>query len=166
MTEPDLIDEFAQHIQNMTGKPCWSVQYSGIGSLANLHIGERITRDQPMLHQDFQISMEERVYQGEFILYLEECPWRLDGPEKVEASWMDTEDDSRRILEGLGLLQDRAIQKAELTRPGFDLCLHFDGDYALRIFPDQVDPETGDNYSLRVRDDTYVVAANSTLYIE
>ena len=166
MTTVNLIDEFDAHIQSMVGKLCWSVQISGIGSLANIHIGEKVERSQPMLHQDFKLAMDERAYVGEYVLYLEECPWRLDGPDHVIASWMDSSEHGGRIHGGLTELMNRQVQNTVLLRPGLDLGLEFAGGYILRVFPDQIDPEEGDNYSLTVNDLTYVVAAKSTLYLD
>ena len=166
MTTTALVDEFENQIQGMVGKLCWSVQVSGVGSLANLHIGEKIARTQPMLHQDFQLEMDERAYVGQYVLYLEECPWRLDGPDGVIASWMDSSDRGGRIHTGLPELVNRQIQRVQLRRPGLDLELYFTGGYTLRVFPDQVNPDEGDNYSIVIGDATYVVAANSTLYID
>lgn len=166
MTTANLIDEFEAQVQSMVGKLCWSVQISGIGSLANLHFGEKIARSQPMLHRDFKLEMDERAYVGEYVLYLEECPWRLDGPDGVIASWMDSSEHGGRIHSGLPELTNRQVQSTALLRPGLDLGLEFAGGYILRVFPDQVDPEEGDNYSLTVHDLTYVIAANSTLYVD
>ena len=166
MTATALIDEFENRIQGMVGKLCWSVQVSGVGSLANLHIGEKIPRTQPMLHKDFNLEMDERAYVGEYVLYLEECPWRLDGPEGVIASWMDSSDQGGRIRSGLPQLTNRQVQRTQLRQPGLDLELDFAGGYTLRVFPDQVDPDEGDNYSIAIGDTTYVVAANSILYVD
>jgi hypothetical protein len=135
MATVELIDEFEAHVQAMVGKLCWSVQVSGIGSLANLHIGEKIQRTQPMLHQDFKLEMDERAYVGEYVLYLEECPWRLDGPDSVIASWMDSSEHGGRIHSGLSELTNRQVQRTTVLRPGLDLVLHFAGGYTLRIFP-------------------------------
>jgi len=161
-----LIDQFIEIMAGLVGQTCWSVQVSGIGSLANLHFGEKIKRPKPMIHQDFRISMEERAYHGEYILYLEECPWRLDGPDGVLVTWMDSADPGGRIYEKLPLLKEHTVQNTEVFTPGLDLAVHFDGGYTLRIFPDQVDADEGDNYSFTHRDNTYIVTARSQIYIE
>ena len=166
MSETDLIEKFASQLQGLIGEICWSVQVSGIGSLANLHFGTQRNRSQPLLHQDFRLSMEERAYQGEYILYLEECPWRLDDSERVLATWMDESEDGGRISENLPRLNGARVEKVEVCRPGLDLTIWFANGMTLRVFPDQVDAEVGDNYSVVLMDETYVIAANSTLYID
>jgi hypothetical protein len=162
-----LVKSFETMILGMIGKTCWSVQMSGVGSLANLQIGEKVKRAQPLLHQDFKLSMEERAYIGEYVLYLEECPWRLETAEAVVCTWMDESTPDGQMNTGLKQVIDRQVERAEITRPALDLTLYFTGHYVLRVFPDQVDPDEGDNYSITHNETaTYVIAADSTLYIE
>jgi len=161
-----LIDQFINLIHGLTGQTCWSVQVSGVGSLANMHFGDKIKRAKPMIHQDFRITMEERAYQGQYILYLEECPWRLDGPEGVLVTWMDSSDPGGRIYEKLPVLKGQSVIKTDILQPGLDLMIQFDGGYTLRVFPDQVDADEGDNYAFVDGDETYIVTARSHLYTE
>jgi len=162
-----LIKSFEAMILGMIGKTCWSVQVSGVGSLANLQIGEKIKRAQPLLHKDFQLSMEERAYIGEYVVYLEECPWRLETADAVVCTWMDESTPDGRMVTGLKQLTGRQIEHTEITSPALDLVLRLTGHYVLRVFPDQVDPDEGDNYSITHNEATsYVIAAASTLYIE
>ncbi len=162
----DAQQQFRAVIDRLPGLPCWSVQVSGVGSLVNLQLGNKVKRDYVMAHPDFELSTDERVFQGEIILYLEECPWRLDGPESVICTWMDENTPEGRLTQGIMQLKDRIIQQATLSQPGLDLTLTFDGNYVLRVFPDQINPDEGDNYSLTAGDETFVIAARSTLYIE
>lgn len=161
-------EAFIAAVARLVGMPCWSVQVSGIGSLANLHFGEKVRRDQIMSHPDFQIDVDERVYQGQVTLYLEECPWRLDSPDEVLCSWMDSSEPGGRLFQELSSLKDHTVTAAEVTLPAFDLTIQFDSGQTLRIFPDQANPDEGDNYSLveTLEQRTFVLAAHSTLYIE
>jgi hypothetical protein len=52
-----LVAEFEAALNRLVGQSCWSVQISGVGSLVSFNIGEKIRRDQPMLHPDFKISI-------------------------------------------------------------------------------------------------------------
>jgi hypothetical protein len=158
--------EFEAVVRRMSGLPCWSVQISGVGSLANLHFGWKIRRDDPMLHPDFKVSDEERFFQGEIVLYIEDCPWRLDGREAVLASWLDSSEPNGAIDTEMKALMGQTVERAEVSRPGLDLTIYFDGGSVLQIFPDQVDAEQGDNYALKTLQTTFIVAARSILYTE
>jgi hypothetical protein len=161
-----IANEFEAAAHRMSGLPCWSVQISGVGSLVNLHFGEKVRRDEPMLHPDFRVSDEERFFQGEIVLYIEDCPWRLDGREAVLASWLDSSEAGGAIDTEMKALMGQTVERSEVSRPGLDLTIYFDGGSILRIFPDQVDAEQGDNYALTTAETTYIVAARSTLYTE
>lgn len=160
----DTMTEFDALIARLSGKTCWSVQVSEVGSLANLHFGEKVRREQVLAYPDFQLDVDERVYHGEIVLYLEECPWRLDGPDAVVCTWMDDSSPEGQLNQGLHQLKGRQVINAHISHPGLDLAIHFDGDFVLRVFPDQVDPDEGDNYAIHNGGMTYVVAAGSTLY--
>ncbi len=169
MTHEETIAQFITTVHRLQGMPCWSVQISGVGSLANLHFGGKIRRDKDkmMTHPDFKVDVDERIYQGEVVLYLEECPWRLDSITEVVCSWMDENEAGGRLHKGLMMLKDRRVTDAEVIQPGFDLIISFEGGLILRVFPDQVDPETGDNYAVNTaHGETFVLAANSTLHTE
>ncbi|GAB4315957.1 MAG: hypothetical protein Kow00117_07800 [Phototrophicales bacterium] len=159
----DATQAFLALVSRLRGMPCWSVIVSGVGSLANLHFGEKIERDEHLVHVNFKITPEERVYRGEIIVYLEECPWRLDGLDSVICSWMNT---TKTIKQGLAQLKGDVVQDAVVSLPGYDLIIRFESGYVLRVFPDQVNADEGDNYSVYSDGKTYVLAANSTLYIE
>lgn len=167
MTKTDLINHFIDTITNLKGKPCWSVQISGVGSLANLHFGAKIPRQQVMAHPDFKIDVDERVNQGEVVLYLEECPWRVDSSTAVLCSWMDENAEGGRLVEGLMQLKGLSVVEAEVVQPALDLILTFEGGLVLRVFPDQANPDEGDNYAVSLADGTmFILSAHSTLYVE
>lgn len=47
-----------------------------------------------------------------------------------------------------------------------DALLGFDGGLTLRVFPDQANADEGDNYAIEADGNTYILAAQSTLYRE
>ena len=161
-----LFAEFETALKRMVGQTCWSVQDSGIGSLFSLQIGQKEQRDQPMAHHEFKISVEERVYRGEFILYVEDCPWRIETSEKVLATWLDDNTQDGAMNKVIQQFVGRKVDQVDVSRPGLDLSLRFEGELTLRLFPDQIDADEGDNYSLAVQEKTYIAAAQSTLYAE
>jgi hypothetical protein len=167
MTNTDIINQFINVIESLKGKPCWSVQVSGVGSLANLHFGAKIPREQALTHPDFKIGVEERMNQGEIVLYLEECPWRVDSPSAVLCSWMDENRTGGRLVEGLMQLKGLDVVDVQVIQPAFDLIITFAGGLVLRVFPDQANADEGDNYAVNLSDGTtFILSAHSTLYIE
>jgi hypothetical protein len=160
------IDEFERVLQGLVGQPCWSVQISGVGSLVNLNFGERIRRKQPLTMPDFKLTVEEREFQGAYVLYLEDCPWRLESAQVVLATWLDSSEAGGTLAVAAQRLRDQRVAAVELQRPGLDLVLRFEDDLRLRVFPDQIEADEGDNYALALPDRVYVVAARSTLYID
>lgn len=161
-----MFDELKSAVSNMVGLTCWSAQISGVGSLVSLQIGEKIRRDQPMVHPDFKLTEEERFFRGTYILYVEDCPWRLESSDFVLTTWLDDSGPKGNLAAQIASLAGQTITYADVTHPGLDLCIRFDSGVTLRIFPDQIDPDEGDNYALSLVDQTFVVAARSTLYID
>jgi hypothetical protein len=161
-----LFNEFQQIVQRMQGLPCWNVQAGAIGSLVNLHLGERIPLQQPLPFPNPQLSEEAHRYRGEIVLYIEDCPWRLDGADRVLASWLDSNVPTGPIVSEMTRLVGQQVTEVALTRPSLDLALTFDSGSVLRVFPDQVDPNEGDNYSVSLPEKTFIVAARSTLYLD
>ena len=161
-----LITEFESTLNQLVGQSCWSAQISGVGSLVSLHFGEKIKRDEPMTHMDYQLTNEERFYRGVFILYVEDCPWRVETPQEVLATWLDENAPGGPMEAAIHRFVGQQVQEVTLIQPGLDLVLQFAEGLTLRIFPDQVDADVGDNYSLTHIDRTYIVAARSTLFVE
>lgn len=160
----NIVDEFEASLKAMIGQPCWSVQAGAVGSMASLHIGDKVPRVLPYPNQS--LTPEEHRFQGAYLLYVEDCPWRIEDSEAVLASWLDSNAPDGPIVVQMKALVDRVIEDVQLIRPGMDLVVYFSGGRVLRIFPDQADPDEGDNYSLALQDRTFVVAARSTVYID
>ncbi len=158
------LDQFAEAVQSLVGKPCWNVLAGAVGSLASLDIGAKVERDEPMPFRNTKMALESHKYRGEVVLYIEDCPWRLDGPDAVIASWTDSNAPQGPIVTGLNQLVGQTIADAQITRPGLDLVLTFENGYVLRLFPDQSDPNEGDNYALDVHGQrSFVIGAHSQL---
>jgi hypothetical protein len=160
------LEELEQALRRLVGLPCWNLQAGAIGSLMSLHIGEKIPLNKPLPYPNTQLSPDEHKYRGEYVLYVEDCPWRLDGTDAVIASWTDSGAPDSPLITGTRQLIGQRIEGLDLIRPGLDLILYFSNGLTLRVFPDQSDPDEGDNYSLSLADRTYIVAARSTVYVE
>lgn len=158
---------FESAMQALVGRECWHVLAGAVGSLASLDIGAKVERNQPMPFRNKGMDLEAHRYRGEFVLYIEDCPWRLDGPNAVVASWTDSNAPNGPIVQGLQRLAGQTITRVELTRPGLDLALHLADGHVLRIFPDQAYPDEGDNYALDVHNGpTYIVGARSIVNVQ
>ncbi|MDX1994447.1 MAG: hypothetical protein SF029_18840 [bacterium] len=163
----EQITDFENALQQLVGLECWNVMAGAVGSLASLDIGAKVPRDKPLPYPNVKLSPDEHKFRGEFVLYLEYCPWRLDSSDEVLASWNDSNAPRGRIVTGLKRLIGAKISGVELLRPGLDLTVRFDNDLTLRIFPDMTQRDEGDNYSLSVANEvTYIVGAHSELRIE
>ncbi|GAB4509584.1 MAG: hypothetical protein OHK0046_04860 [Anaerolineae bacterium] len=160
------LTDFESAVQQLKGQPCWNIQAGAVGSLINLHLGDKIALEKPLPFPNPSLSPEAHKFRGQYILYIEDCPWRLDGPERVLASWTDDNGPRGPIVTQLRALIGQQVEMVSLSRPGLDLVLTFTGGYTLRIFPDQSDPDAGDNYALALIDRTYIVGARSQLIIE
>jgi hypothetical protein len=160
------IDEFETLMRNLTGLLCWNIHAGAVGSLIGLHLGEKVPLKQPLPFPNTSLTPDEHKYRGEYILYVEDCPWRLESTDSVIALWTDSNAPDGPIIAGMQRLIGHKIEQLEVLRPGLDLVIRFTNGLTLRIFPDQADPDEGDNYALSLVDKTYVVAARSTLYIE
>lgn len=166
MTQP-LIAEFETTIHQLAGLECWNITAGAVGSMASLDLGAKILRNKPLPFYNASLSIDEHKHRGELVLYIEDCPWRLDSVDEVIASWTDSSAPNGPIVTGLKRLIGQRIESAALAHPGLDLTVHFSGGLVLRIFPDQSDPEQGDNYSLSVADErAYIVGARSLLRLE
>ncbi len=160
------ISAFREVLNKLVGQLCWSVQAGNIGSLASLQFGNKLPLDKPLPFPNPALTEDEHRYRGEFVLYIEDCPWRLDGTERVLATWLDSNAPDGPMVTYMKSRLGAIVTEVDITYPGLDLFLRFNDNIMLRIFPDQVDPSEGDNYSLQYNHQTFVIAANSTLYIE
>jgi hypothetical protein len=163
----DNLSRFRRALEELPGVACWNVNAGAVGSMASLDLGERVLRDKPLPYPNPRLAPESHTHRGQYVLYVEDCPWRLDGPDAVIASWTDSNAPDGPLITGMQGLMGAHIAAVDLISPGLDLIVQFDNDQILRIFPDQVDPDAGDNYSLSVAGGPiFIVAARSTLYIE
>ena len=162
----ELIAQFETALSNLNGKRCFNVQAGAIGSLASLHFGEKIPLENPLPYPNPSLTPDEHKFRGEYVLYIEDCPWRIEDDEKVLATWLDSNAPTGPIVVQMNNLIGKTITSTVLHQPGMDLTIVFDHNITVRIFPDQVEPDEGDNYSLVDATSTFVVAAHSRLYKE
>ena len=159
--------EFQSAVAQLVGLPCWNIKAGAIGAMASIHLGEKVALDKPLPFPNTSLTPDEHKFRGAMVLYIEDCPWRLDGEDAVIASWTDSNAPKGPIVLGLQGLIGATVTAASVTPPGMDLTVQFDNGRTLRIFPDQVDADAGDNYSLSIKGGaTYIVTAHSRVYKE
>lgn len=69
---------------------------------------------------------------GELVFVIE-CPWRIDNPDRPTVGWEDEEED---IVHLSTVLIGGSVDDVEVRTPGFDLTIQFSNGFRLRVFPD------------------------------
>ncbi len=67
------------------------------------------------------------------VVFVVECPWRIDNPDRPTVGWEDEEEDIAHLS---SVLIGGAVDEVEIRRPGFDLTLQLSNGFRLRAFPD------------------------------
>lgn len=161
------LSQFFSLMPQLIGLVCWNVMAGAVGSLASLDFGAMVARDKPLPYPNVKLTPDEHKFRGEYVLYLEYCPWRLDSADAVIASWNDSNAPKGPIITGLRQLIGTKIAYAEIISPGLDLILRFENGHVLRVFPDVAERDDGDNYSLSIANGpTYIVGPRSRLRVE
>ncbi len=159
-----LVTQFENTLMQLVGKPCFNVQVGAIGSMASLHFGKKIPLENPLPYPNPSLTPDEHKFRGEFVLYIEDCPWRIENNQHVLATWLDSNAPTGPIVIQMRSLMNKPISDVTLIHPGMDLTITFDSDTYLRIFPDQTDPNEGDNYAISSPASTYIVSAQSIIH--
>lgn len=130
--------------------------------MVSVHFGKKVPyRVPPGLKGD--VPEQE----GEFILFIQDAAWRLDGIGNVICGSEDFKLEGSRMLEGLRSLVGRRVAAAKITTPAEDLEVFFVGKYVLRVFCSQTSrKENCNNYSFHAHDRVFVVEAGSTVSCE
>ncbi len=159
----DVILGFKSILDKLVGEKCWSYMANvNTGSCVSIGIGRKVLREKPLRNP--RISKEERLYKGEFDLYVS-CSWRLDWKGEVLCGSEDDKSEQGPIMTGLREMLNRRVVSVELEEPGLDLALIFEDDLVLRVFCDEFEQgeEALENYVLFLPDRQLVVGARSNL---
>lgn len=133
-------------LSDLVGLTCWGVVAGvGNGSMATLHIGQRINRDPPLDNPN--LSDELRRFRGEFCLFVKGCAWRLEDKSRIICA--STEPEHQIGLNLGNALSGTSISEAKLCNWAGDLNVMFSNDCVLRLFCDQTGEEGIDNYAVR-----------------
>jgi hypothetical protein len=145
VNEQNLDREFREALSRLVGQRCWSlVAGPGTGSHLAMDFGGKVEREVPLSNP--HLTEDQRRYAGEFALFIT-CTWRLDRDAVITGS-DDSNAEGDGMLTGLQQLVDRAVQAVDCDPIAYDLTVHFEDDYRLTVFCDQIDSESADNYTL------------------
>ena len=131
-------------LSTFVGQPCWSAIAGDADDYALvLDLGEKHRRSLRLANPD--LSFLQRTYEGSHSL-LVECPWRIDGPDRVAATCFDARrEEGRGALDALDQIGKRAVVAVRARAPGYDLAIDFEDGWALRTLAIEVDDRSGRN---------------------
>ena len=160
------LSQFKEALTLLNDKECWSVVAgAGTGSTIHFEFGTKVPRRVPLRSRP-HLTAEQVHYEGELDLFIQ-CAWRLESAQSVLCGSTDDDRNDGPMVQGLAALKGRTVRGIEVADPIPDFELHFDGDLRLKVFCDQTNVETNDdNFSLRVGETIYAVAARGRLAIE
>ena len=135
MDDREFVEE---RLAPIVGQRIWSAIAGPQGDyVLSLEVGEQVPRSMRLANP--RLSFLKRSFEGEFG-FLFECPWRLDGPDRVLVSYLGLI--GRRdppLSDDIRELNDRVIERVEVIGPGWDLALHLADGAVLRAFSAEVD---------------------------
>jgi hypothetical protein len=141
-----MTKSFENELSTLVGLPCWGVVAGvGNGSMATLHVGQRIARQPPLKNPN--LPEELRMFNGEFCIFVKGCAWRLENGSRIVCGSTNPEAEiGLKLTPGLtGAL----ITEAQLCNWAGDLNVTFSNQYVLRLFCDQTGEQAIDNYAVR-----------------
>ena len=135
-------EDFLNHIIE---KNCWSfIAGAGTGSMVSLAFGEKILRHKPLKNPT--LTQEQRAFDGEFIVFIKEAPWRILDENK---STICTSDDNNEVdglmLSGLKILIGSPVSAISITHERFSISFKNRYSFIIRT-PSK--PDEDSDYSL------------------
>jgi hypothetical protein len=158
-------EKFSTELDNLRGMSCWGiVAGEGTGSRATLHFGKKLKRTRTLNNPTLPDALKR--FEGEFVLFIQNCAWRLD-TDRILCTSKSSNENEGPLVRGLRSLIDQRVVGAQATYPSCDLTLEFSTTAKLRLFCDCVDEERdGDNYALHATSEIFVVPAGSDMRTE
>lgn len=157
--------DFGDELRRLEGLECWGVVAGeGAGSHVTLHFGQKRERERAL--ESAALFEVVRRFEGEFVLFVQNCAWRLDADEMICSSKSPGHSEGP-MARGLRLLTGQRVIAAATTPPVHDLVVEFSDGNRLRLFCDCFDLEQdGDNYSFYSDRGVSVVRAGGMLVLE
>lgn len=119
-------------LDDLKDQVCWSAA-AGLDRewLVVLDLGEKVRRSLRLANPT--LSFEQRTYEGSHAVVVEGS-WRVDGPDEVIVSCLDSRHPTDRLNAGLAELVGKRLISAVAEPPAHDLVLTFEGGLVLRAF--------------------------------
>jgi hypothetical protein len=118
----DDVAEVRAKMEGVLGLKAWNVSL-GIGSYVTMDFGEPV---------EVRISSKLTITRGQWHLWVQYSPWRIEARNKVIAG----SDDPREKLErAVKYFEGLALQSIVLTPPAPDVAFVFEDDVVLKLFP-------------------------------
>lgn len=143
----------------LNGLTCWgAVAGPGTGSHVTLHFGEKLPRKVPL--NGSRTSEALRRYSGEYILFIQDCAWRMDESERMVCSSKSPNDIDGPMVTAFASAVSSRIVAADCAPSTYDLTLSLSSGQTIRLFCDCFDQENdGSNWSLHTPHSVFVVNA-------
>jgi hypothetical protein len=153
--------EIETALSGVVGEECWAIIAGpGTGSVILLDFGAKLPREHK-LHND-ALSDEEREFESSYSVHIW-CSWRVETATEIVGSWVAMQNENWWDRSGLARLKGRSLTRFNLRDGIPDLRLDF-GELHLSLFPDTLSENEDDcAYTLRTRDEVFVVFANGKL---
>jgi hypothetical protein len=133
---------------DLVGLTCWAfIAGASAGSQVTFHLGSKRRRRYPIDNK--LLSPDLRIYEGEWMIYVQCCAWRLDEKLRTICSSKSDNRAGKEMLVGLRRLIGSKVEISQLNATGMDLTLKFAKHQSLSLFPDCMDRKLdGNNYSI------------------
>jgi len=161
----NILDDFLNELRKLRDAECWAVAAGeGTGSRITLHCGRKIERGRSLTNPN--VSEALRQFKGEFVVFVQDCAWRLNADKVICTSKTPNNNDGPMVA-GLHSLVGQQIVAVTASPPVYDLMIEFSGASKLHLFCDCFDQERdGGNYSFHSANQVFVVGAGGVLTLE
>jgi len=158
--------ELFESLQGLRGKECWNFGGGpGTGSMMTLDFGKKALW--PVNSIKTGLTPAKQRFRGEISVYVQFAAWRLESKSAVVCSSTSSNHEGGPMQTGMAQVVGRRVQTVELSHPGLDLTIEFEGGLWLRVFCDQTNTEDeSDNYSVHLQDRVYSVGIFSRVECE
>jgi hypothetical protein len=157
-----IFNDFLNELHKLTNAECWAVAAGeGTGSRITLQCGRKIERARPLTNPN--VSEALRRFKGEYVIFVQDCAWRLESNEVVCTSKSPNNNDGPMVA-ALRSLEGHRIIAVSATSPAHGLVVEFYGALKLHLFCDCFDEaHDGSNYSFHSPAGVFVSGAGGTL---
>lgn len=138
---------FEEEASKLVGKLLWGISFgAGCGSRVALDFGQKIERREPVRQSRPKLGVDEKFYDGELSLLIENCAWRLSGTAAVLCTWRSSNHKGGEMERALLQTKYTTVEAVEIGFPAGDLSLRLSGGFELDCFADCADEvNDGDN---------------------